>query len=211
MTCPEKKNFIYLPFLDTNEQLIAFENFYSEISSLSPFAGARVTEQHSITRRRCLYSRTRSHPTTIWPISFLLVLQQTSFLKHTWLRLGWAQCTCLHGKIEEKKKKYENCLFQNSSLRSREKSQGKTKLELNGMGIISIKQGMYMLSPLWSLWLSGSAALQASLSLEFFRQEYWSQLPFSTPGDFPSHGSNLCFWCLLHWLMDSLPLSHLGK
>ena len=26
------------------------------------------------------------------------------------------------------------------------------------------------------------------LSLEFFRQEYWSGLPFPTPGDFPDPG-----------------------
>ena len=35
---------------------------------------------------------------------------------------------------------------------------------------------------------------QAPLSMRFPRQEYWSGLP-----------------CLLHWLEDSLPLSHLGS
>ena len=29
------------------------------------------------------------------------------------------------------------------------------------------------------------AALQAPLSMEFSRQEYWSRLPFPTPGDLP--------------------------
>ena len=29
---------------------------------------------------------------------------------------------------------------------------------------------------------------QASLSMEFFRQEYWSGLPFPTPGDLPDPG-----------------------
>ena len=29
---------------------------------------------------------------------------------------------------------------------------------------------------------------QAPLSMEFFRQEYWSRLPFSTPGDLPQTG-----------------------
>ena len=29
---------------------------------------------------------------------------------------------------------------------------------------------------------------QATLSLEFFRQEYWNWLPFPTPGDFPNPG-----------------------
>ena len=30
-----------------------------------------------------------------------------------------------------------------------------------------------------------TAAHQAPLSMEFSRQEYWSGLPFPTPGDFP--------------------------
>ena len=29
---------------------------------------------------------------------------------------------------------------------------------------------------------------KASLSMEFFRQEYWSQLPFLSPGDLPHPG-----------------------
>ena len=28
---------------------------------------------------------------------------------------------------------------------------------------------------------------------------------------FPTRGSNLCLWCLLHWQTNSLPLSHLGS
>ena len=31
-------------------------------------------------------------------------------------------------------------------------------------------------------------ALQAPLSMEFSRQEYWSGLPFPTPEDFPNPG-----------------------
>ena len=48
-------------------------------------------------------------------------------------------------------------------------------------------------------------ARQSPLSLGFPRQEYWSGLPVSPPGIFPTQGSNLC---LLHWQVDSLPLSH---
>ena len=33
------------------------------------------------------------------------------------------------------------------------------------------------------------AARQASLSMGFFRQEYWSGLPFLSPGDLPSPGT----------------------
>ena len=49
---------------------------------------------------------------------------------------------------------------------------------------------------------------QAPLSMGFFRQGYWSGLPFPTQGIFLSQGLNLC---LLHWQEDSLPLSHLGS
>ena len=49
---------------------------------------------------------------------------------------------------------------------------------------------------------------QDPLSMEFPRQEYWSELPFPSPGDLPTKGSNSC---LLHWQADSLPLSHAGK
>ena len=47
-------------------------------------------------------------------------------------------------------------------------------------------------SPLFSrVWLfatPGTIAHQAPLSMGFSRQEYWSGLPFPTPGDFPDPG-----------------------
>ena len=49
---------------------------------------------------------------------------------------------------------------------------------------------------------------QASLSIEFSRQDYWSWLPFPTEEIFPTEGSNPCFWCLLNWQVESLPLCH---
>ena len=39
-----------------------------------------------------------------------------------------------------------------------------------------------LFATLWTM------ALQAPLSLKFFRQEYWSGLPFPTPGDLPDPG-----------------------
>ena len=36
-----------------------------------------------------------------------------------------------------------------------------------------------------------TVACQAPLSIEFSRQEYWSVLPFPTPGDLPDPQSNL--------------------
>jgi len=41
--------------------------------------------------------------------------------------------------------------------------------------------------------------------MKFPRQEYWSGLPFPSPGDLPDPGS------ILHWQADYLPLSHQGS
>ena len=48
-------------------------------------------------------------------------------------------------------------------------------------------------------------ACQAPLSMGFPRQEYWSGLLFPSPGDLPNPGMEQH---LLHWQVDSLPLSH---
>ena len=48
----------------------------------------------------------------------------------------------------------------------------------------------------------------APLSMEFSRQECWSGLPFLLQEIFPDQGSKLH---LLHWKVDSLPLSHQGS
>ena len=53
-----------------------------------------------------------------------------------------------------------------------------------------------------------TAACQ-TLSMEFSRQECWSGLPFHTPGDLPDPRIGSSSPGLLHWQVDSLPLSHL--
>ena len=58
-------------------------------------------------------------------------------------------------------------------------------------------------------WTVARQAPQAPLSVGFSRQEYWSGLPFPSPGIFPTQGSNLHLLRLLHGQVDSLPLSHL--
>ena len=52
---------------------------------------------------------------------------------------------------------------------------------------------------------------QIPLSREFWRKEYWSGLPFSSPRIFPTQGLNLCIFYLLHWQADSLAHRHLGS
>jgi len=45
----------------------------------------------------------------------------------------------------------------------------------------------------------------------FFRQEYWSGLPFPSPGDLPDPGIELTSLYLLDWQAGSLPLASPGK
>ena len=44
--------------------------------------------------------------------------------------------------------------------------------------------------------------------MEFSRQEYWSGLPFPSPGDLPDPGIELMTPA---WQADALPLSHQGS
>ena len=53
-----------------------------------------------------------------------------------------------------------------------------------------------------------TVAHQAPLSMGFSRQEYRSRFSFPSQGIFPIQGLNTH---LLHWQVDSLPLSHQGS
>ena len=50
-----------------------------------------------------------------------------------------------------------------------------------------------------------TVALQALLSVEFSRQEYWSGLPCPPPSQLS------CQTCIFLWPADALPRSHLGS
>ena len=56
-----------------------------------------------------------------------------------------------------------------------------------------------------------TVAHQTPLSMGFSRQEYWSRLPCSPPGDLPDPGIKPASLCLLHCQADSLPLVPPGK
>ena len=56
-----------------------------------------------------------------------------------------------------------------------------------------------------------TVACQAPLSVKYFKQEYWSGLPFSTPGDLSDPGMEPASLCIMNWQADSLPLYHLGS
>ena len=65
-----------------------------------------------------------------------------------------------------------------------------------------------LLSHVWLVATPWTLACQASLSIEFSRQEYWSWLPFPFPGDLPDPGIEPRFPALQ---ADSLPFEPLGK
>ena len=84
---------------------------------------------------------------------------------------------------------------------------------------------LYFLSPLSGAWLYVLApslshvslfatlwtvACQASLSMGFSRQDYWS-IAISSSRIFLTQTLNLCLLCLLHWQEDSLPPVPRGK
>ena len=71
---------------------------------------------------------------------------------------------------------------------------------------------MCMLSHVWLFATPKTVACQAPLSMRFPSQEYWSALPFPSPGEiFLTQGSNLCLSSLLHWQAGSSPLAPPGK
>ena len=56
-----------------------------------------------------------------------------------------------------------------------------------------------------------TVALKPPLSMGLSRQESWSGLSCPLQSFFPTQGSNPGPLCLLHWQLDSLPLSHQGS
>ena len=59
-----------------------------------------------------------------------------------------------------------------------------------------------------TLTTSRTTAHQAPLSMGYFRQEYWSGLPFPLPRDLPDPGIETVPPESLAWQVDSLPVGH---
>ena len=57
--------------------------------------------------------------------------------------------------------------------------------DLNSVGCLAVVQSLGSVQLFLTPW---TVAPQAPLSVEFSRQEYWTRLPFPTPGDFPHPG-----------------------
>ena len=73
---------------------------------------------------------------------------------------------------------------------------------------------IYVLSPSSPVQLYGTPwtiAHQASLAIEFSRQEYWSRLSSPPPGNLPDPEIQPCLLHLQHWEVCSLPQAPPGK
>ena len=71
----------------------------------------------------------------------------------------------------------------------------------------SFVAAVQLLNPVCLFATSWTVAHQAPLSMEFSRQEYWSGLPFPSPGDIPNPGIEPKSPA---WQVVSLPPSHMG-
>ena len=67
-----------------------------------------------------------------------------------------------------------------------EKAGKKSQVEVC-CAMLSCFSRVHLFATLWTV------ACQPPLSMGFSRQQYWSGLPFSPPGDLPNQGLNPCF------------------
>ena len=73
--------------------------------------------------------------------------------------------------------------------------------------------GVYarLFSHVWIFVTPWTVASQAPLSVGFSRQEYWTGLPFSTPGDLPDSGIKPTSLASPAWQADALQLAQTRK
>ena len=94
-----------------------------------------------------------------------------------------------------------------SAVQPRAVSEGREELSLwscaDGVGVCAPR--CFSCVDLWTV------ALQASLSLRFSRQEYWSGLPVPPPGPLSDRRIEPPLLCLLQWQAGSLPLVPPGR
>ena len=67
------------------------------------------------------------------------------------------------------------------------------------VGMLSCFSCVQLFASLWTV------ASQALLSVGFSRQEYWSGLPFPSPGHLPWPRDQTCVSCLVRWILYPVP------
>ena len=79
------------------------------------------------------------------------------------------------------------------------------------MGLPTYRVFVWVLSSIWLIAFPWTVARLAALAMEFFRQQYWSRLPFPPPGGLPNPGMEPASPASPALQADSLQLSHQGK
>jgi len=79
-------------------------------------------------------------------------------------------------------------------------------MEFEGRSLNGCMCVLSCFSHVWHFVTPWKVACWAPLSMGFSEQEYWSGLPYPSPGDLPDSGIKLRSLCLLHWQASSLPL-----
>ena len=87
-------------------------------------------------------------------------------------------------------------------------SRGDKEFDMTNQLSTTTQRKCQAFSPVQLFTTSWTVAHQAPLSIEFSRQEYWSGLPFPSPGDLPNLGTELGSPALQ---ADSLPSEPPGK
>ena len=89
-----------------------------------------------------------------------------------------------------------------------------TNIVFNSVDVFFILKGEVwacMLSYVWLCVTPWIVTCQATLSMRFSRQKYWSRLPFPPPGDLPDPGVEFASSVAPALQVDSIPLSHQGS
>ena len=130
------------------------------------------------------------------------------FTKSRTRRIGWTQT--IHYSIIFSAHKLQNSTFSTSNHLLRELNTC-SNLEDKRKSLISYFFFMctHFFSNVWLFVTPWTIVHQASLFMGLSYQEYWSGLHFLLQGIFLTQGLNLCLLKLLHWQLDSLPLTHM--
>ena len=114
------------------------------------------------------------------------------------------QCSCLENSMNRE-------TWQTTVQRvAKSRTQLRDRTELNSSGVKLEEARSVVVVVVDSLSHVRPHGPQAPLSMGFFRQEYWSRLPFPSPGDLPNSGIEPTFPVLCCRLILYL-LSHLGS
>ena len=93
----------------------------------------------------------------------------------------WSPCSLESALCNEKSPQWEACTLQLEKACTQQQTQ--SSQQINVCVCVCVPSGVQLFVIQWTV------ARQAPLCVGFSTQEYWSGLPFSTPGDLPNPGT----------------------